>query len=83
MRRALLYSAGQSISATGQQVSQLLFASTPEMIQVALLAFQSRTVEGNHPKTNVVVPVVRVIVVAVRHARVVPIVVPRAAAQAL
>ena len=39
--------------------------------------------EGAHPKTDIVVPVVRVIVVAVRDTRVVFIVVPRAAAHSL
>jgi hypothetical protein len=41
----------------------------------------SISVEGTQPKTNVVVPVVRMVVVAVRHTGVVLIVVPRAAAQ--
>jgi len=42
-----------------------------------------KTVAGPHPKTDVVVPVVRVIVVADRNAGVVFIVVPRAAPQTL
>jgi hypothetical protein len=40
-------------------------------------------VEERHPKTNIVVPVVRVVVVADHNTRVVFIVVPRAAAQTL
>jgi hypothetical protein len=40
-------------------------------------------VEGHHTKTDIVVPVVRVVVVADRNTRVVFIVVPRAAAQTL
>jgi len=48
------------------------------------LTFTCKIVEGDHhTKTNIVVPVVRVVVVADRDTRVVFIVVPRAATQTL
>jgi len=43
----------------------------------------NKTVEGSHTKTDIVVPVVRVVVVADRGTGVVFIVVPRAATQTL
>jgi len=62
-------------------------AATPDRgpgILLANSAFTCRIVEGNdHTKTDVVVPVVRVVVVADRDTRVVLIVVPRAATQTL
>ena len=56
------------------------FASTPDLDQGALPA-GDKSVEGYHPKTVIVPLIVRVILVAVRQARVVMIVVPRAAPQ--
>ena len=63
------------------------YAAKPDRSPGILLANSAHTgkiVEGhNHPKTDVVVPVVRVIVVADRDTRIVFIVVPRAATQTL
>jgi len=56
-----------------------IFAATPVLEPVALLA--GKTVHDNHPKTDIVVPVFWVVPVAIGHAGVVLIVVPRAAAQ--
>jgi hypothetical protein len=56
------------------------FASTPGLDQGILLA-SSKAVEDHYPKTVVVPIVVRVVVVALNHAGVVQIVVPRPAAQ--
>lgn len=57
------------------------FASTLSRGPGALLANAClrKSVEGTHTKTDVVVPVVRIVVVAVGHPRVVLIVVPTAA----
>jgi len=62
-------------------------AAMPDHSPGILLAnsvFTHKIVEGNnHTKTDIVVPVVRVVVVADRDTRVVFIVVPRAATQTL
>jgi hypothetical protein len=65
---------------TGQQISQ--FYLSPRCLTVVRTHFRlsiDKSVKDTHPKTVVVVPVVRVVVVPVGHARVVPIVVPRTA----
>jgi hypothetical protein len=49
----------------------------------AIIFICRKTVEDHHTKTDVVVPVVRVVVVADRDTRVVFIVVPRAAPKTL
>ena len=62
--------------------SRPVFASTPDLDQTVLLA-GGKSVEDQHPKTNVVVTVVRIVVVAIGNTCILMIVVPRAAAKAL
>ncbi len=55
-------------------------AATPGSWQAVLLATRrEKSCEDTHPKTDVVVPVIRVVVVAVGNTGVVIVVVPRAA----
>lgn len=63
----------------GSRSASFVFASMPDRGQGTLPARQYKSVEDEHTKPDVVVPVVRVVVVPVGHAGVVPIVVPRAA----
>jgi len=75
-----LYLAPCHTGFAGQQVSQFCLDASSSL---NTLPADKVVREHNHHTKTVVVPLIcRVIVVAVRHARVVPVVVPRAAAQA-
>ncbi|MCI0555707.1 MAG: hypothetical protein L0287_32575 [Anaerolineae bacterium] len=68
--------------ATGQKASQFC-RDVYHKMEHTTGKYIYKTVEGHHTKTDIVVPIIRVVVVADRNTRVVFIVVPRAATQTL